>query len=117
MKKGVKRSGTFIADNHYFLNSVIEPKLEVKEETLKAKSSDLSSNNLMKILEMSQEFKRPKYFCDVCHVNNNSQMNLKQHLAGKKHLRMTSGKAPSMGVQLPCSYKNKQVKCSKGNVE
>ena len=77
------------------MNSVIEPKLEVKEETLKAKSSDLSSNNLMKILEMSQEFKRPKYFCDVCHVNNNSQMNLKQHLAGKKHLKMKSSKSPS----------------------
>ena len=71
----------------------------------------------MKKLEMSQEFKRQKYFCDICQVNNSSQMNLKQHLAGKKHLKMKSRKSPSMGVQLPCSYKNKQVKCSKGNVE
>ena len=29
-----------------------------------------------------------KYFCDICQVNNSSQMNLKQHLAGKKHLKM-----------------------------
>ena len=87
----------------------IEPKLEVKEETLKAKISDWSSNKAMRKLEMSQEFNRPKYFSDVCRVNNNSQMNLKQHLNGKKHLRMTSGKAPSIGDQ--------QEKYSKGNVD
>ena len=63
----------------------------------------------MRKLEMSQEFKRPKYFCDVCCVNNNSQINLKQHLNGKKHLRMTSGKAPLIGDQ--------KEKYFKGNVD
>ena len=84
--------------NEITFSEDIEPKLEVKEEMLKAKSSDWSRNNLMKKLEMSQEFKRPKYFCDVCHVNNMSQKNLKQHLAGKKHLKMKVSKALSMGV-------------------
>ena len=116
---------SFIIHNtkiYNFVNEIrfsdnIKPKLEVKEETLKAKSSDWSSNKLMKKIEMSKEFKRPKYFCDVCHVNNNSQMNLKQHLAGKKHLKIISSKSSSIGVQLPCSYKNKLEKFSKGNVD
>ena len=30
-KKGVKSSGTFIADNHYFLNSVRKSKFQVQD--------------------------------------------------------------------------------------
>ena len=41
-------------------------------------------------MKMGKKQFKKKYHCDVCHVNNSSQVSLKAHLVGKKHLIIQS---------------------------
>ena len=81
----------------------IKPKLEIKEETLDMKTeisekpkksrSRKRGRTPDQIKQRTDEEKiqfKKKYNCDICHVNNSSQVSLKDHLAGKKHFRIKS---------------------------